>query len=111
MLYLSRQQICVTSCTDVQNLKSLPAKTIANNAKPTARGPITPKEGLPTATAYTTDTRINVMMVSHPNSIPAVQAQQCPMNACPFAWVTYIQHHPGQMYVSKLSVAICLGSY
>jgi len=30
-----------------------------------------PKEGSPTATAYTTDTRTKVITVSQPNSIPA----------------------------------------
>ncbi len=55
----------------VKTKASLPAKTMANKAKPTAKGPITPKEGSPIATAYTTDTNTNVMTVSHPNSIPA----------------------------------------
>lgn len=56
---------------------SLPAKTMANKAKPTAKGPITPNEGSPMATAYTTDTNTNVMMVSHPNSMPAAMDDCC----------------------------------
>ena len=43
---------------------------MANRAKPTANGPMIPKLGSPMATAYTTDTSTNVMIVSQPNSMP-----------------------------------------
>jgi len=50
---------------------ALPAKTMANRDRPTAKGPTTPKDGSPIATAYTVETSTKVMTVSHPNSIPA----------------------------------------
>lgn len=58
------------ACRSTDRL-GVPAKTMANRAKPTANGPTTPKEGSPMATAYTVDTNTNVITVSHPNSIPA----------------------------------------
>ncbi len=57
--------------TDVVH-KDLPANTIANKDSPTAKGPMTPKEGSPMATAYTVDTSTKVITVSQPNNIPAI---------------------------------------
>jgi hypothetical protein len=48
---------------------------MANRDRPTAKGPTTPKEGSPIATAYTVETSTKVMTVSHPNSIPAGSGQ------------------------------------
>lgn len=43
---------------------------MANRAKPTAKGPMFPNDGVPIATAYTVDTSTNVITVSHPKICP-----------------------------------------
>ena len=48
-----------------------PAKTMEKSAKPTAKGPTTPKLGCPMATAYTTLTSTKVITSSQPNSMAA----------------------------------------
>jgi hypothetical protein len=49
---------------------NLPTKAEHQSAKPTARGPVSVKLGLPIATAYTTATKRKVMTNSQPKAMP-----------------------------------------
>ena len=56
-----------------------PTEAEAQRVKPTAKGPVSVKLGLPMATAYTTATSRKVIVSSHPNAIPC-NAHLCCLN-------------------------------